>query len=152
MGDTKDVVLNGNRYQIARMDAAVGSWFLFRLIDSIRKIFADAEQDGEQPAAQELDQAQKEAAANAMISGMLMTLEKDEFSKVQREALRVVGQYAAVGEKEVVLPVLMANGAFAVPALRNDIVAVVTLTSSSLYFNLSPFFLGDGLKGMFPQQ
>jgi hypothetical protein len=152
MEDTKDVVLNGNRYQIARMDAAVGSWLLFRLIDSIRKIFADAEQDGEQPTAQELDQAQKEAAANAMISGMLMTLEKDEFSKVQREALRVVGQYAAVGEKEVVLPVLMANGAFAVPALRNDIVAVVTLTSSSLYFNLSPFFLGDGLKGMFPQQ
>lgn len=151
MDDTKDVILNGSRYQIARMDAAVGSWLLFKLIDSMRKIFAGVEQDGQQQAPQDLDQSQKEAAANAMISGMLMTLEKDEFAKVQREALKVVGQYAAVGEKEVLLPVLMANGGFAVPTLRSDIVSVVTLTSNSLYFNLSPFFLGDGLKGIFPQ-
>jgi hypothetical protein len=150
MDDTKDIVLNGSRYQISRMDAAVGSWLLFRLIDSIRKIFADGDQTEQQPV-QELDQSQKEAAANAMISGMLMTLDKDDFVKVQREALKVVGQYAAIGEKEVVLPVLMASGGFAVPALKNDIVSTVQLTSSSLYFNLSPFFLGDGLKGIFPQ-
>lgn len=148
MDDTKDVVLNGSRYQISRMDAAVGSWLLFKLMDALRKIFA-GEQAGEQPEPQELEQNQKEAAANAMISAMLMTLEKDEFTKVQREALKVVGQYAAVGEKEVLLPVLMQNGSFAVPALKKDIVSVVTLTSGSLYFNLSPFFLGDGLKDIF---
>ena len=147
MDDTKDLVLNGSRYQISRMDAAVGSWLLFRLMDSMRKIFADT--DGTQPEPQEVAPDQKEQAAHAMISAMLMTLEKDDFVKVQREALKVCGQYAAVGEKEVVLPVLMASGGFAVPALKNDIVSVVTLTSGSLYFNLSPFFLGDGLKGMF---
>lgn len=147
MDDTKDLVLNGNRYQITRMDAAVGSWLLFKLMDTMRKIFAEVEPNGQQP--QELGTEQKESAAYAMISAMLMTLDKDDFGKVQREALKVVGQYAAVGEKEVLLPVLMANGSFAVHALKNDIVSVVNLTSGSLYFNLSPFFLEDGLKGIF---
>lgn len=149
MDDTKDIVLNGSRYQIARMDAAVGSWLLYKLMDAMRKIFTGVEQDGQQQPVQEMEQNQKEQAANAMISAMLMTLDKDDFTKVQREALKVVGQYASVGEKEVLLPVLMNNGTFAVPALRNDIVSVVNLTAGSLYFNLSPFFLGDGLKGMF---
>jgi septum formation topological specificity factor MinE len=84
-----------------------------------------------------------------LIQGMLMTLDKGLFDQVQREALNVVGQYTAIGEKEVVLPVLMANGTVAIPELRNDIVSIVQLTSQSLYFNLSPFFLGDGLKDMF---
>lgn len=150
MDDTKDLILNENRYQISRMDAATGSWLLFKLMDSMRKIFADVEQDGNALSVETTDK-QKEAAASALISAMLMTLPKDEFVQVQREALRVVGQFTAIGEKEVVLPVLMANGTFAVPALRNDIVSVVTLTSSALYFNLSPFFLGNGFKAILPQ-
>lgn len=150
MDDTKDIIVNGGRYQVSRMDAVTGSWLLFKLIDSMRRIFTDGNA-GEPTEAQELDSEQKEAATNAMISGMLMTLDKDEFIRVQREALKVVGQYAAVGEKEVILPVLMANGTFAVPSLKSDIVSVIALTSGSLNFNLSPFFLGDGLKDIFPR-
>jgi hypothetical protein len=146
--DGKDVVIGSSRYQISRMNASVGSWLLFKLIDSLRKIMEGAEQNGAQPE-QEQSLHDKETAANALIQGMLMTLDRELFEQVQREALRVVGQYTAVGEKEIVLPVLMANGTFAIPSLRNDIATVVTLTSSALYFNLSPFFLEDGLQGMF---
>lgn len=148
---TTDVVIGRNRYQIAQMNAAVGSWLLFKLIDSLRKIAGDiAQQNGqvnveEQPAFDE----QKEAAAHALIQAMLMTLDRQLFEDVQREALKVCGQYALVGEKETVLPVLMANGSFAIPELKSDIQTVVTLTSAALYFNLSPFFLGDGLKNLF---
>jgi hypothetical protein len=145
--NTKDVVIGGTRYQISRMNAATGSWLLFKLLDSLRKIMEGVEQNGQQPV--DISDDQKEQAANALVQGMLMTLDKDLFEQVQREALRVVGVYTAVGEKEVILPVLMANGTFAVPQLKNDIVGVVTLTSGSLYFNLSPFFLGNGLKDIF---
>jgi septum formation topological specificity factor MinE len=145
--ETKDVVVGGARYQISRMNAAVGSWLLFKLLDSLRKIMEGVEQNGQQP--MEISLEQKEQAANALVQGMLMTLDKDLFEQVQHEALKVVGQYTAIGEKETVLPVLMMNGTFAIPQLRNDIVSVVTLTSNALFFNLSPFFLGDGLKDIF---
>jgi septum formation topological specificity factor MinE len=146
--NTKDVTLGVSRYRISRMNASTGSWLLFKLLDSLRKIMADGSQDT-QSAPQEIGTEQREQAANALIQGMLMTLDKGLFDQVQREALNVVGQYTAIGEKEVVLPVLMANGTVAIPELRNDIVSIVQLTSQSLYFNLSPFFLGDGLKDMF---
>jgi septum formation topological specificity factor MinE len=146
--NTKDVALGVSRYRISRMNASTGSWLLFKLLDSLRKIMADGSQDT-QSAPQEIGTEQREQAANALIQGMLMTLDKGLFDQVQREALNVVGQYTAIGEKEVVLPVLMANGTVAIPELRNDIVSIVQLTSQSLYFNLSPFFLGDGLKDMF---
>jgi hypothetical protein len=143
---TRDVVIGRNRFQIVQMNAAIGSWLLFKLIDSLRKIAVEVAQDNTQPTNGEVD---KDAAASALIQAMLMTLDREAFEEVQREALRVCGQYALVGEKETVLPVLMANGSFAIPELRNDIAAVVTLTSNALHFNLSPFFLGDGLKTMF---
>jgi septum formation topological specificity factor MinE len=146
--NTKDVTLGVSRYRISRMNASTGSWLLFKLLDSLRKIMTDGSQDT-QSAPQEIGTEQREQAANALIQGMLMTLDKGLFDQVQREALNVVGQYTAIGEKEVVLPVLMANGTVAIPELRNDIVSIVQLTSQSLYFNLSPFFLGDGLKDMF---
>lgn len=150
---SKEVVVGGSRYQITRMNAAVGSWLLFKLIDSLRKLFAQnsTEQDTSPPIVEE-DVSRREAATRALIQGMLMTLDRDLFEQVQREALRVVGQYAMVGEKEVVLPILMGNGNFAVPELKSDIVAVVALTSHSLYYNLSPFFLAGGLDNVLSLQ
>jgi hypothetical protein len=143
---TKELVVNESRYQISRMDAAVGSWLLFKLMDALRKLFAaqNSEPDTTQ-GQEETNLVKREAATHALIQGMLMTLDREVFEQVQREALRVVGQFAMVGEKEVVLPVLMANGTFASMKLKNDISTVVILMSRSLYFNLSPFFLRGGL-------
>src|SRR5215469_17322472 len=93
--DTKDVVIGRNRYQISRMSAAVGSWLLFKLIDSLRKIMEGMDTSNTQPEAEDTSMEQKEQAANALIQSMLMTLDQDLFSKVQREALRVCGQYTA---------------------------------------------------------
>jgi septum formation topological specificity factor MinE len=152
-GETKDVIVNNNRYQLRRMNAAVGSWLLFKLIDSLRKIMAQNSLEDSTPEPQtEQDRTQKEQAAQALIQGMLMTLDRNLFEQVQQEALRVVGQYTAVGEEEVVLSVLMANGTFAIPELKTDISTVVVLTSHSLFFNLSPFFLTGGLNNILTAQ
>jgi hypothetical protein len=146
--DTRDVVIGPNRYQISRMNAQVGSWLLFKLMDALRKIASDVNQDGAAPD-REPNEQEKEAAANGLITAMLMTLDRELFEQVQREALKVCGQYTMVGEREVILPVLMANGSLAVPDLKNDIAGVVALTSNALHYNLSPFFLGNGLNQMF---
>ena len=149
--DTEDVVVNGNRYQISRMNAAVGSWLLFKLIDSLRKLFSDnSVEQTPGTAIQETDDTHKAQAAHALVQAMLMTLDRNLFEQVQKEALKVVGQYAAVGEQEVVLPVVTANGL--IPVLRNDIAGVVALTSHALYFNLSPFFLTGGLSTVLPME
>jgi hypothetical protein len=148
----KDVIVNQKRYQISKMKADIGSWLLFKLIDSLRKIMqADTTNEPVQEQVEQTDEQKKiaaEGAANAAIKVMLMNLDEELFAKVQKHALGVCGQYAAVGEEEVVLPVLMANGTFAIPELATDIQTVVFLTSQSLFANLSPFFLNGGFNNL----
>lgn len=150
----KDVVIGENRYAIQNMDAEIGSWLLFKLINSLRNIMntpTDETVNAPVAAVEQTDEQKKiagEGATNAAIQLMLMNLDEDLFKAVQRHALRVCSKYAAVGNEEVLLPVLMQNGKFAVPELNYDIKTVVSLTSQSLFANLSPFFLNGGFSNL----
>lgn len=148
MQTTKETQINGKSYQIESMDADTGSWLLMKLVDSLRKVLSGVDDSTPDQNVTEVSQDQKEQAAFGLIQAMLMNLDRQLFTEVQKEALRVCKQYAAVGDKEVAMPVLMASGKFAIPELKNDISTVMQLTSQALYFNLSPFFLGDGLTAI----
>lgn len=89
-----------------------------------------------------------EAAASGAIQNMLMNLDEELFIKVQKHALSVCSRFDAIGDKEILLPVLMANGKIAIPDLQTNIQVVSALTSQSLFANLSPFFLEEGFKDM----
>lgn len=144
-----DLVIKDKRYQITQMSAKTGSFLLSRLMDSLRQVMADATET-ETKEQQELTPAEREAmtmaAAKAGIEYMLMKLDEKMFEIVQRHALSVCGQFGALGEQEVVLPVIKFDGSFAIPELAFDTTTVMGLTSQSLYLNLSPFFLESGSK------
>ena len=153
MNPTKEVVISGSRFQISRVDAETGSFLLFQTLASLRKLMQNETND--QPVEQtkvELtseEEAQKaEDATEAMVQSMLENVDRNMFGQIQRYALSVCGQYSAVGETEVVLPVLMANGKVAIPSLKTDIQALVSLTKSCLVFNLLPFFQNGGFKAL----
>ena len=156
MEATKEVVIGDSRYQISRVDSETGSFLLFQLLSSLRKIMKEDGEENDQPEqtqpTQELTSEEQtkqiEEATAAMIQSMLMNIDRETFGKIQRDALRVCGQYSAVGETEVILPVLMANGKIAIPALKTDIQTLVALTQRSLHFNLLPFFSNGGFKAV----
>ena len=153
MEATKDVVIGDSRYQISRVDAETGSFLLYQILAALRKAIAEGGE--EEPAQQEqiqLSPEEKEKqtseATGAMIQNVLMNVDRVMFGKIQRDALSVCKQYTAIGENETLLPVLMANGKIAIPALKNDIQTLVTLTQKSLEFNLLPFFSNGGFKAV----
>jgi hypothetical protein len=154
MEATKETVIGSSRFQISRVDSETGSFLLFQLLASLRKVMKEDDENDEpnkqerpKPELSPEDQVkQTEDAVSAMIQSMLMNVDRVMFGKIQRDALSVCGQFTAVGETETILPVLMANGKIAIPSLKTDIQTTVALTQQSLHFNLLPFFLSGGFK------
>jgi hypothetical protein len=151
MEATKEVVIANSRFQISRVDAETGSFLLYQVLSSLRKVMQeeggeDAQQKPEVELPPEEKTKQVEDATMAMIENMLMSLDRSMFGKIQRDALNVCGQYTAIGEVETIVPVLMVSGKVAIPALRTDFQTLVTLTRHSLHFNLLPFFSNGGFK------
>lgn len=149
----KETVIGGNRYQISKMSSETGSWLLFKLIDSLRKIMQV--ETTEQPEQIEVEltvdekKAAIEAAASGAIQNMLMGLDEELFGKIQKHALSVCSRFDAINDKEILLPVLMVNtGRIAIPDLQTNIQVISALTSQALFANLSPFFLEEGFKDM----
>jgi len=146
----KEVVINNRRFHIGKMTAKTGSWLLYKLMAELRKIMQPG--DGDTPSAPivEMTDEQKKEVAEDMtrvsVTVMLQNIDRDLFDKVQQHALEVCSEFKMVGEEEVLLPVLMANGNFSNPDLRYDIQTISNLTSQSLMANLSPFFLNGGFQ------
>jgi len=150
MDATKEVVVGNSRYQISRVDAETGSFLLYQVLASLRKEMQGDKEESEPQQMVELSPEEKvkqvEGATSAMIQSLLMNADRSMFGRIQRDALSCCGQFTAIGETEAVLPVLMASGKIAIPALKNDIQTLVTLTQKSLEFNLLPFFSNGGFK------
>lgn len=152
MESTKEVVIGNSRYQIARVTSEDGSWLLAQTLASMRKVMkAEGVDDQEEPKpAIELTPEQQrkntEEMVSAMVQSMLMEVDRELFARIQRYALGVCGEFTAVGENEIVLPVTMATGRIAIPKLKNDISCIFNLTNASLVFNLLPFFLDGGFR------
>jgi len=152
--ETKDVVIGDKRYRIGRVSSDVGSYLLFQVIASIRAEMAKHTGDEPEQAEPESEKSEKEKrkevenATRGMIQNMLMSLDQEPFSRIQKHALSVCGQYTAIGEVETILPLVMATGKIAIPSLKYDIQTVVALTSESLFFNLSPFFSNGGFQAI----
>lgn len=143
MIDSMDVVIGETRYKISRMDSGLGSWLLMKLLNSLRGIIQDTEETA--PKIFATPEEEKEFKANgvrALIQNFLETMDQSMFQNVQNSALSIVTEYIAIGTVETNLPILN-NGRFAKSALKSDISAVLKLTNESLFFNLSPFFLGN---------
>jgi len=132
----KDTTVNGTKFQLCRLSAVDGSFLLMALMGHLQKaISANPIQDAQQPPPETND----EQSASTLIQFMLMNLDEQTFRAVQRKALSVVCRYEKVGDTLMPVPILMVNGMFSYPQLNKDISTVLTLTSQSLFANLSPF-------------
>jgi len=135
---TQTVELNGQTYQIGRFSARNGSWIMLQVIPKIARAFSTIQGSQDQ-----------DAFSFALISrliGEFAETDEETFRRIQAHALSVCRRV----EKGVPMPVFVPPDTFAIKELEYDLLTVLSLTSHALVFNLSPFFSGDGLRGMFP--
>src|ERR1017187_10377339 len=132
---TKDVEIDGKRYQIVRMNPLVGSWVASELFTRMLPSGIEAQFMAEVNKSGALDQSgiMKLPASRSQM-GM------EDFIKLQIQCLLVCRWYDAVTGKDIATPVMTAEGQFVMPGLQDDVVSVLALSLHSLFFNVQPFF------------
>lgn len=147
----KELPIGTYTFRIKKFDASTGSWLLMSLMGEMQKAISDlptSTGDAEQaPSA-----SSEESAAIGAIQFLLMNLDEEKFAKVQNKALAVCDEQKVFDNgKEAWLPVLTGTR-ISSPDLQTDISTILSLTSQSLFANLSPFFSKSGLSSVFSLQ
>lgn len=146
----KEVQIAAYTFRIRKFDASTGSWLLMSLMGEMQKAISDlptSAGDGEQAPST----GSEESAAIGAIQFLLMNLDEEKFARVQTKALAVCDEQKLFGEKEAWIPVLT-GARISNFDLQTDISTILSLTSQSLFANLSPFFSKSGLSTVFSLQ
>ena len=126
---TKDVTLQGKKYQVGKMSAQTACWIAMQILTKMLPAGMDSQ-----------------VAGNGMPSGRTQLTEA-EFNNIQNHCLRVCSMMQKLGDApEAPQPLIRADGAWQFPDLDDDPLTIMGLTIHALIFNVSPFFDGDALK------
>lgn len=137
---TKDVEINGQKFQIKKMTAMTGSWLSNLLVATALKLASGAPDAEAQPQ----DDLSPEERATAMIGALWLTagstLTEEQYARIQHKSLSCCARHIEGGNP---ISVMMSDGRFADKELEQDGVMVGRLIMESLTFNLTPFFLAS---------
>lgn len=143
----KVVQIGEHEYRIGRFSSQTGSWLLMRFIKLFRDLIKDLEDDGTEPKPDD-GKGDTQEFSESLLQTLLSELDFEDFVKIQRYALLVVSRTDMVGEREFQQPIILGSGQFAIRELKEDVGAVMALTSQTIFANLAPFFTKTGLKAM----
>jgi hypothetical protein len=136
----KEVELGKHKYRIGYMKADKGSFIRSLLIAEMLKL------------AQSSDGTETKPDPTAELSGeqtltlLVTNLSEENYAIAQRHGLGCVARFEKIGDSETAIPVMLANGNFAIKELAYDIDAVSELTLEALKANLGPFFTMSRLQ------
>lgn len=147
----KEFTIGNQRYQIGKMTPLIASRVHNWILSGAAKLAQDqpdVPSNGNAPDASiaELSPEERQARADAIVAGtwvMASTLFSEELcEKVQMHCLLQCSQFAPGDNGDAPpVPIISANGRWAVKSLEQDALAVNQLILASLKFNISPFFL-----------
>jgi hypothetical protein len=146
----KEIEINGNRYQLRKLDALMASWILNLLVVTSSKNQPNSKLTEEERASIEAEMGKltPEERGSNMVKLMWATagaeLDFERYQKIQNLALKACGWLSPASSKYE--PVIMSDGRITVGALEDDPVAVTKLVGESLEFNLSVFFTVNALR------
>jgi Phage tail assembly chaperone protein, TAC len=130
---TKDIELEGIRYQLRKFDARTGSWIAVQIASYLL------------PSA--VETAVLENAAKTDGGGIVVPegfqknkrqMTETEFHNIQDHCLAVVSRYE--GPNPLPVPIVHGSGRWAFPEMENDFITVLALTAQVLLFNMKSFF------------
>ena len=131
---TKDIEIEGERYQLCRMNPRTGSWIVAQLCTRLL------------PGIIETKLASVFQGSGMSLPAGREQITEQEFHNLQDHCLLACKWYDP--KAGVPIPILTQDGRFAVPALEDDLLTVMTLTAHVLIFNVAPFFAKGRIETM----
>ena len=143
MEDSKELDVDGKKFQLRRISAETGAWILNVLISAMFKSASVEESTSEQAA---FDKSEPVEKANAAVAAMWISIgtavSLETYKQIQRCCLQTCMLY--VGGNPV--PLISTNGRWADASLEKSVTVVNQLIIEVLQFNLAPFFIESALK------
>ena len=139
----KDVEITGRTFRIKKFDARTGSFMLLKITGLLAPLFKNVELNKLKDV-KEVSDVNLDAFNISGIMSQLGGLSEDDFTYVQDKCLQVCGEMLPAG----FVPILNANGTFAVQGLEEDTMTVLALTAHVLIFNVKGFFSGSPLASL----
>ncbi len=145
---TKNVEIDGTKYQIRRFLPDVGSYLLMRIIGAgIKTDAGDATNSasgkevvrGEVPGGEDLARA-------VIFAAFLRGLDFETHCFVQAQCLAVCARLE--GPDGLPMPIVNAAGVWAIHEIKDDTPLVLRLETEALVFNFTDFFAGGGLNAL----
>lgn len=127
----KMVDVGGRSFKIKKFDALTGSYIAYQLMSHLLPIMSKGKGD-----------------IQALLSSGIPIMPRDTFLELQKDCINVCSEVTVLNGVPVDLPLMMADGRWAVDGLATDTVTVMTLTIQTLVFNVSSFF--DKMGSLFP--
>jgi hypothetical protein len=124
---TKEVTIGSTRYQLGRLSARQGSWVASQFQDYVLARLLNPDQ--------KLDERQ----LALMLASTFNSLSEEAYASVQAKCLAACKRFDKVGDDEIPVPVLRADGTWngvAEPGLPE----LLALFAACLSYNLYPFF------------
>jgi Phage tail assembly chaperone protein, TAC len=128
----KDIELNGKKYRINKFDALTGSFISYMLMQQLLPSLLKS--DGVKP--------------EDVIGGALFKMDKESFTRIQKDCLSVCHEIHVHGKVDVPVAVILQSGEWGVKDLEHDTVTVMALTIHALIFNLQSFFVEGSMNGL----
>lgn len=125
---------NGTRYKLTKLDADSGSYVAFKLAGVALPLMSGMSGQG------------VSAADVQMLSQAITSMNRKDFTEVQKILLATVLKIESSGGVDMPMPILKADGTYADEELRTDAAAVIALTVQAAIFNIGGFFGGEGLS------
>ena len=124
---------NGSRYKLTKLDADSGSYVAFKLAGVALPLMSGMSGQG------------VSAADVQMLSQAIASMNRKDFTEVQKILLATVLKIESSGGVDMPMPILKADGTYADEELRTDAATVIALTVQAALFNIGDFFGGEGL-------
>lgn len=128
--------LNGSRYKLTKLDADSGSYVAFKLAGVVLPLMSGLTGQG------------VSSSEMKLLSQAITSMNRKDFTEVQKILLATVLKIESSGGVDMPMPILKADGTYAVEELRSDAGAVIALTIQAALFNIGGFFGGEGLPQM----
>lgn len=125
---TKDVEINGVKYQISKFTAKVGMWIAAQVFTKLAPFGMDGQ-----------------LGINNLPEQRPAMTEKD-FSDIVDYCMCATKRYEQIGNGEAPLPIMVQKGTWAIPDLEYDLTTVVALCAHVITFNVASFFAEESLK------
>lgn len=140
---TKEVPIDGQRYQLSKLDAFDGAMIHWRMMGALLKQAAENAANGsaqEEPPEAVKKGTDEDQAKMLCTTAFMLGLSYEDAQFAQKKALQAVCRIENVSGSDHFIAILTPTGRFVPEEIGNDPALVSRLTIESLAFSLAPFF------------